>query len=103
MDGARFWSIFFHVVLPLSVPMLAMAVVLQFTAIWNDYLFGLVFGSREVPVTVMLGNLINSQLGEKEYNVNMAGVLLTALPPLFVYVIAGRWFMRGLAAMPAGR
>ena len=83
--------------------MLAVAAVLQFTAIWNDYLFGLVFGGQEAPVTVMLGNLINSQLGEKDYNVNMAGVLLTALPPLLVYLMAGRWLMRGLAAAPATR
>lgn len=103
MDGARFWSIFLHVILPLSVPMLAVAVVLQFSAIWNDYLFGLVFGGRAAPVTVMLGNLINSQLGEKEYNVNMAGVLLTAAPPLLVYLVAGRWLARGLAAAPAAR
>ena len=103
MDGARFWSIFAHIILPLSGPMLAVAVVLQFTAIWNDYLFGLVFGGQGAPVTVMLGNLINSQIGEKEYNVNMAGVLLTALPPFLVYLLAGRWLMRGLAAAPALR
>ena len=103
LEGGRFWSIFTHVILPLSPPMLAVALILQFTGIWNDYLFGLVFGGREAPVTVSLNNLINNQLGDKEYNVNMAGVLLTALPALVVYFAAGKWFFRGLAVGPAGR
>lgn len=103
MDCGRFWSIFRHVVLPLSRPMLLVALVLQVTGIWNDYLFGLVFGGRDVPVTVMLGNLINSERGEKEYNVNMAGVLLAALPVLLVYLLAGRLFLRSLVVGPAGR
>ena len=98
IDGGRFWSIFVHVVLPLSPPMLATAAMLQFSAIWNDYLFGLVFGGRNAPVSVPLDNLINSQLGAKEYNVNMAGVLITVLPALLLYLFAGRWFLREAAA-----
>lgn len=98
IDGAGFWSIFAYVVLPLSGPMLAVAAVLQFTAIWNDYLFGLVFGGRDAPVTVRLNTLINGGLGEKEHNVDMAGVLLTALPTLLLYLFAAKWFLRGLAA-----
>lgn len=98
LDGGRFWSVFRHVVLPLSVPMLAVGFLLQFSAIWNDYLFGLVFGGGgNAPVTVALNNLINGGLGEKEYNVNMAGVLLTAAPALVLYLFAGRWFLRCIA------
>jgi glucose/mannose transport system permease protein len=98
IDGAGFFGLFIHVMLPIAVPMLAVAVVLQFTGIWNDFLFALVFGGRDFPMTVALNNLINTQFGDKEYNVNMGGVLLTALPTLMVYVFAGKWFMRGLAA-----
>lgn len=97
MDGARFWAIFIHVMLPIARPMLALALVLQVTGIWNDYLFGLVFGGRTVPVTVMIGNLINSERGEKEYNVNMAAVLLAVVPVLLVYLFAGRLLLRRLA------
>jgi glucose/mannose transport system permease protein len=101
LDGGRFWPIFLHIVLPLSGPMLATALMLQFSAIWNDYLFGLVFGGRNAPVTVALDNLINAQLGAKQYDVNMAGVLLVALPALLLYLFAGRWFLRHVAAGPA--
>ena len=98
IDGGRFWSIFLHVVLPLSPPMIAVAAALQFSAIWNDYLFGLIFGGRAAPVTVMLNNLVNGGLGGREYNVNMAGLLITAAPALLVYLLAGRWLVRGLTA-----
>jgi glucose/mannose transport system permease protein len=98
LDGGRFWSIFLHVVLPLSRPMIAVAAALQFSAIWNDYLFGLIFGGRAARVTVMLNNLFNGGLGGREYNVNMAGLLITAAPALLVYLLAGRWLVRGLAA-----
>jgi glucose/mannose transport system permease protein len=103
LDGGRFWSIFRHLMLPMARPMLLVALVLQVTAVWNDYLFGLVFGGRAVPVTVMLDNLINNQTGEKDYSVNMAGVLLAILPMLLVYVFGARLFMRGIAIAPAGR
>jgi glucose/mannose transport system permease protein len=103
MEGAGFWRIFVHVVLPLSAPMVAVAAVLQFSGVWNDYLFGLIFGGREVPVTVLLNNLVNSNSGEPEYNVNMAGVLLTALPTVLCYLFAGKWFLRGLAAGSSSR
>lgn len=103
MDGGHFWSIFRHVVLPMSRPMLLVALVLQFTIVWDDYLFGLVFGGRDTPVTVMLVNLIDSGLGEKEYNLNMAGVLLATLPVLLVYLFAGRVFLRGVPTSPTAR
>ena len=96
LEGAGFWAIFLHVCLPMSGPILAVAIALQFTAIWNDYLFGLVFGGPSPPVTVLLNNLINNGIGTKEYNVNMAGVLLAAAPAVAVYWLAGRWFARGL-------
>jgi glucose/mannose transport system permease protein len=99
LDGAGFVGIFRHVLLPLSLPMLAVASILQFTGIWNDFLFGVVFANPgSAPVTVALNNLAGANLGTKEYNVDMAGALLTALPTLAVYVFSGRYFLRGLAA-----
>jgi glucose/mannose transport system permease protein len=99
LDGAGFVALFRHVLLPLSPPMLAVAAILQFTGIWNDFLFGVVFaGPESAPVTVALNNLAGANLGAKEYNVDMAGALLTALPTLAVYLFSGRYFLRGLAA-----
>jgi glucose/mannose transport system permease protein len=99
VDGGGFFSIFFYVLLPMSTPMLIVAVILQVTGIWNDYLLGLIFGGRDnIPMTVQLNNIVNSTRGDVAYNVNMAATLLTALVPLAVYFFSGRWFVRGIAA-----
>ncbi|HKE94017.1 MAG TPA: ABC transporter permease subunit, partial [Povalibacter sp.] len=99
IDGGGFWRIFFHLMLPMSAPILIVAMILQVTNIWNDFLFGLVFAGREnQPMTVQLNNVINSTTGERLYNVNMAATILTSLVPLAIYLISGRWFVRGIAA-----
>ena len=99
LDGAGFFASFLHVMLPLSRPMLAVAAILQFTGIWNDFLFGVVFSSPgSAPVTVALNNITGASFGAKEYNVDMAAALLTALPTLLVYFASGRYFVRGLTA-----
>lgn len=97
IDGAGFFGIFFRIVLPNSLPILAVAVIWQFTNIWNDFLFGASFaGAGAQPVMVALNNLVNTSTGTKAYNVDMAGAMITALPTLAVYVLAGRFFVRGL-------
>ncbi|NIZ12289.1 carbohydrate ABC transporter permease [Phaeobacter sp. HF9A] len=99
VDGGGFWVIFVRLILPLSPPILIVAVILQSTHIWNDFLFGLVFaGSDNQPMTVLLNNIVNSTQGEKAYNVNMAATILTAAVPLIIYLASGRWFVRGIAA-----
>ena len=71
----------------------------QFTQIWNDFLFGVSFSAAGTqPVTVALNNIVNSTTGVKEYNVDMASAIIAALPTLAVYVIAGKYFIRGLTA-----
>jgi glucose/mannose transport system permease protein len=85
--------------LPMSLPIIAVAVIMQMTNIWNDFLLGLVFAGREnLPMTVQLNNVINTTTGERLYNVNMAATMLTSLLPLAVYLISGRWFVRGITA-----
>ena len=99
IDGGGFWRIFWHVMLPLSVPMLVVAAIMQLTGVWNDYILGLVFAGRDnLPMTVQLNNVINTTTGTRLYNVNMAATILTALVPLAVYFLSGRWFVRGIAA-----
>lgn len=99
VDGASFFQIFFYIMLPMATPMLIVAVILQVTGIWNDFILGLVFAGREnLPMTVQLNNIVNSTQGERAYNVDMAATMLTALVPLAVYFASGRWFVRGIAA-----
>ena len=99
IDGGGFWRIFFQLMLPMSLPIIVVAMILQVTNIWNDYLLGLVFaGTRNLPMTVQLNNIINTTTGEKIYNVNMAATILTSVVPLAVYFISGRWFVRGIAS-----
>lgn len=99
VDGAGFWRIFRSIFLPLSLPIIVVTVIWQFTQIWNDFLFGVSFSQAGTqPVTVALNNIVNSTTGVKEYNVDMAAAIIAALPTLFVYVVAGKYFIRGLTA-----
>ena len=99
IDGAGFFRIFFRILLPSSAPIIVVSVIWQFTNIWNDFLFGASFSDVDsVPMTVALNNLVNSSTGVKEYNVHFAGAILAALPTLIVYVLSGRYFVRGLMA-----
>ncbi len=99
MDGAGFWRIFWRIVLPLSTPILMVTTIWQFTNIWNDFLFGVVFsGTDSKPITVGLNNLVNTSSSVKSYNVDMAAAIIAGLPTMVVYVLAGKFFVRGLTA-----
>ena len=97
IDGASFFQIFRRILLPSSGPIIVVSVIWQFTNIWNDFLFGASFsGANSTPMTVALNNLVSSSTGVKEYNVHFAGAILAALPTLVVYIVSGRYFVRGL-------
>jgi len=99
VDGAGFWGIYFRIMLPMSLPIFVVAMILQVTGIWNDFLFGVIYTKPDLyPMTVQLNNIVNSVQGVKEYNVNMAATLLTGLVPLVIYFISGKLFVRGIAA-----
>lgn len=99
IDGAGFFRIFWSVFLPLSIPIIVVTVIWQFTQIWNDFLFGVSFSEAGTqPITVALNNIVNSTTGVKEYNVDMAAAIIAALPTLVVYIVAGKYFIRGLTA-----
>ncbi|GAA6143140.1 carbohydrate ABC transporter permease [Hydrogenophaga sp. 5NK40-0174] len=99
IDGAGFWRIFWRIIFPMSTPIIMVTLIWQFTNIWNDFLFGVAFsGGDSKPVTVGLNNLANTSSSVKAYNVDMAAALIAALPTLAVYVLAGRFFLRGLTA-----
>jgi len=99
VDGAGFWTIYLRIMLPMSLPIFVVAIILQVTGIWNDFLFGVVYTRPDTyPMTVQLNNIVNSVQGVKEYNVNMAATLITGLVPLVIYFISGKLFVRGIAA-----
>lgn len=98
IDGATLLGIYRHVLVPISMPAFVVVAIWQFTSVWNDFLFGVIVTSRPnvQPVTVALNNMAGSYI--VEWNVQMAGSLLAALPTLLVYILLGRYFMRGLLA-----
>ncbi|MBW4436487.1 MAG: carbohydrate ABC transporter permease [Pleurocapsa minor GSE-CHR-MK-17-07R] len=97
IDGAGFFGIYWHVLLPISIPGFVVVVIWQFTQIWNEFLFGVtIAGNNSQPITVALQNLAGSQI--VEWNVQMAAAFLTALPTLLVYLLLGKFFIRGLLA-----
>jgi len=99
LDGAGFFAIFFRILVPMAIPIFGITVIWQFTQIWNDFLFGVAFTVGDSnPVTVALNNVVNTSTGVKQYNVDMAAAIIAGLPTLLVYVVAGRYFLRGLSA-----
>ncbi|MEO1990056.1 MAG: carbohydrate ABC transporter permease [Martelella sp.] len=99
IDGAGFFTIFRRILLPSSGPIAVVCIIWQFTNIWNDFLFGASFSDfNSQPMTVALNNLVQSSTGVKEYNVHFAGAIMAAMPTLLVYIVAGRYFVRGLMA-----
>ncbi len=97
IDGAGFFRIFWRILMPSSGPITVVCIIWQFTNIWNDFLFGASFADFDSqPMTVALNNLVNSSTGVKEYNVHFAGAIYAAFPTLLVYIVAGRYFVRGL-------
>jgi len=98
IDGSDFFGIYRHIMLPLSAPGFVVVAIWQFTSIWNEFLFGLIITNdpRLRPVTVALQNMSGSQF--TQWNVQMAGALLVAIPTLIVYIFLGRYFLRGLLA-----
>jgi glucose/mannose transport system permease protein len=97
IDGASMLGIYRHILLPISVPSFVVVLIWQFTSAWNDFLFAVILtGNKEWPITVALNNMAGSQI--ISWNVQMAGSLLAALPPLLIYVFLGRYFLRGLLA-----
>jgi glucose/mannose transport system permease protein len=98
IDGASIFGIYTRVVFPLSLPGFVVVAIWQFTSIWNDFLFAATVTSNPnlQPVTVALNNLAGSYI--VEWNVQMAGALIAALPTLLIYILLGRFFIRGLMA-----
>jgi glucose/mannose transport system permease protein len=97
VDGAGFFRIYRSILLPLSASGFVVVLIWQFNSVWNDFLFAATLTTpNNWPVTVALNNLAGSF--SVDWNVQVAGALLAALPTLLIFVILGRFFVRGLLA-----
>lgn len=98
LDGLGLWSIYKKLIVPISAPAMVVVLIWQFTSVWNDFLFAVVITQKPSiqPITVALQNLAGSQV--VEWNVQMAGALIAALPTLFIYIFLGKYFIKGLLA-----
>ena len=97
MDGAGFFKIFFSIIVPMSGSIAIVAVILVFSGIYNDFLFALTFGETgKRPIMAAVQNLVASSYGIKEHNVNIAAVMISALPTLLLFLATGKFFVRGL-------
>lgn len=98
VDGAGVWKVYWKIILPISPPAFVVAAIFQFTNIWNDFLFGvtIVPNPQAQPVTVALNNLAGNF--SVDWNVVMAGAVIAALPTAILYVVLGRYFVRGLVS-----
>jgi glucose/mannose transport system permease protein len=97
VDGAGMLRTYRSVVLPNSAPAFAVTLIWQFTSLWNDFLFAVFLtGPASWPTTVRLNNLAGSMV--VPYSQQMAAALLASFPTLLVYLLLGRFFMRGLMA-----
>ena len=99
MDSGSFWHIYREIILPMSANIFIVVLILQITSIWNDFLIGITFGGiGNRPMTVILANTVITSTGEASYNVDMAAALLTAIPPLLIYFVLGKFFVQGITA-----
>lgn len=99
MDSGSFWRIYREIILPMSANIFIVVLILQITSIWNDFLIGITFGGiGNRPMTVILANSVITSTGETSYNVDMAAALLTAIPPLLIYFVLGKFFVQGITA-----
>jgi len=99
MDSGSFWRIFGEIILPMSGNIMVVVLIMKITNVWNDFLIGLTFGGVGTkPMTVVLANVVISTTGEATYNEDMAAALLTAIPPLLIYFVLGRFFVQGITA-----
>ncbi|SFL21834.1 carbohydrate ABC transporter permease [Halanaerobium salsuginis] len=97
VDGANIFNIYRHIFFPISIPSFVVVFIWQFTNIWNEFLFAVTLtNTQSQPITVALTNLAGSQV--VEWNVQMSGAIITALPTLLVYIIFGRYFIKGMLA-----
>lgn len=96
IDGANHWHIFTRVILPVSKPALATLSVFGFMQAWNAYLWPLFINNRETLMTLPVGLALLHGRYVTEWNLVMAGAVLTIIPMLIIYLFAQQYFVQGV-------
>lgn len=96
MEGANEWQVLTHVALPLSLPALAVLGTLQFTWIWNDFLWPLIFTQSDDKRTIMLGLVFLNGQYSVAWGLQGALSLVASLPTLVVFLFFQRYFIKGM-------
>ena len=96
LEGANEWQVLVQVALPLSLPALAVLATLQFTWIWNDFLWPLIFTQSDEKRTIMLGLVFMKGQYSVAWGVQGAMSLIASLPTLIVFLFFQRYFIKGM-------
>jgi len=98
LDSLDIWGVYRKLIVPVSIPVIVVVLIWQFTSVWNDFLFAVVITQDPSvqPITVALQNLSGSQI--VHWNTLMAGALIASFPTLLVYIFFGKYFVQGLLA-----
>jgi raffinose/stachyose/melibiose transport system permease protein len=102
VDGASETGIFFRIMLPLSLPPLATLAIIDALATWNEFLIALVLISANASRTVPIGLMQFQGQHSSQYTLLMAGVLISIIPVLLIFLFLQRYFIAGLAGSVKG-
>ena len=95
LDGAGFFYIYSYIMLPLSIPGFVTVGIWQFTQIWNEFLWGITLTKQSSnPITVALSQLAGGQA--VSWNLPMGGAIIAAMPVSIIFILLGKYFIRGL-------
>ena len=98
VDGCGRLGALFYIILPLTLPALVVVALFSFTGSWNEFLYALVFISRDSLKTFTVGLIGLIQGDTLPWGPMMAAAALGMIPPIIIYVISQRWVVSGLAA-----
>jgi len=96
VDGANEWQVLTRVILPVSLPALAVLATLQFTWIWNDFLYPIIFTQSDDMRTIMVGLITMKGQYSVAYGAQGAMAIVASIPTLMIFVFFQRYFIRGL-------
>jgi len=98
IDGAGHWDIFARIMLPLARPSLSTITIFYFMWVWNDFIYPLVYMQSQDKFTVPLGILFFNGKYTVNWGLQMAGLAVATIPPLIIYFVFQKQFVRGLLA-----
>ncbi len=98
MDGASSFGVFWRIIIPLCRPIIASAMLLDAMRVWNEFMFALTFINKDSLKTVPIGLMAFSGALREQWTVVMAGLILSAIPMIILFLMTQRQFIRGLAA-----